>query len=118
MIRRVMSERQAPRVRAGRPPDYLVSQANAQQRPAVGNDRAGERNGTVEPGRITRSRREDHAVHVRRQSLSRRRSVRKDADSGTALPKASHDVRLEAEIQDGNERPAFRRIAHVARSGR
>ena len=84
----------------------LVAEADPEQRPPVVDDRPGQRDGPVEPGRIARPRRQDHPVDVRRQRDGRRDRVRQDPDAGAAPPHAADDVRLQAEVDDRDERPA------------
>ena len=67
VVRAVVAEAQPARVGAGGPADDLVAEADPEQRPAVVDDRARQRDLRLEPGRIAGARREDDAVDVRRR---------------------------------------------------
>ena len=51
-----MAEPEAGRLGAGGPADDLVAEADPEQRPAIVDDGAGERDLGLEPGRIARDR--------------------------------------------------------------
>ena len=80
MVRAVMPEPEAPRVGAGRATHDLVAEADAQERPAVVDDRAGERDLGFEAGRVAGAGRQDHAIDVAREDVGRGDRVREDPD--------------------------------------
>ena len=92
----------------GRPTDDLVAEADAEQRPAVVDDRAGQRDLGLEPGRIAGPGRQDDAVDVRREDVGRGRGVRQDPDAGAPAAHRADDVGLEPEVDDRDQRPAVR----------
>ena len=71
----VVAEPEAARVGAGGPPDDLVAEADPEQRPAVVDDRAGQRDLRLEAGRVAGTGREDHAVDVGRRARPTRTTV-------------------------------------------
>ena len=64
VIGAVMAKAQPAGLGAGGPAHDLVAQADAQQRPAVGDGRSRQGHRSVESRRIAGSGREDQAVHV------------------------------------------------------
>ena len=110
VVRAVMAEPEPARLGAGGPPDDLVAEADAQQRPAVVDDRAGERDLGLEARRIARVRATGSRRRRRSTSTSRRgRRVREDADARAAMAHRPDDVRLQAEVDDADERAALGR---------
>ena len=103
----VMPEAQPAGVRARGPAHDLVTEADAQERPAVVDDRPGEGDLGLEPGRVARAGRQDDAVDVAGQDLGGGRRVREDPDAGAAVAHRAHDVRLQAQVDDADERAAL-----------
>ena len=118
MIRAVMAEPQATRFRTRGAADDLVTKADPEQRPAVVDDRARQRDRAVEPGGITGTWRQDHAVDIRGERLRCSCRMRQDADPGAAATEAADDVRLEPEIDDRHQRSACRGVADLRNAGR
>ena len=116
MVRAVMAEAQPARVGARGAADDLVAEADPEQRPPVGDRRPGEADRTVEPGRVARARRQDEAVDVAAQRIGDVDGVGQDPDPRAAPAERADDVLLEAEVDDRDERPAFGRVADVARA--
>ena len=85
-----------------------------EQRPAVVDDRPGERDRTVEPGRVAGAGREHDPRDVRGEDVGRGRGVRQDADPDAAPAEAADDVRLEPVVDDRDQRR--RRIVADARA--
>ena len=113
MVRPVVSEPEPGRVRARRPTDDLVAEADAEQRPAVVDDRLRQGHGAVESSRIPRARRQDQAVDVRSEGDSGRDRVRQDADPGAAVAHGADDVGLQSEVDDPDQRAAVLRTTDV-----
>ena len=106
MVRPVVSEPEPGRVRARSPADDLVTEADAEQRPAVVDDRLRQGDGAVESSRIPRAWRQDQAIDVRSKGDSGRDRVRQDADPGASMAHGADDVRLQPEVDDPDERAA------------
>ena len=103
VVRPVMAEPQPGRLGAGRPRDDLVAQADPQQRPAVLDDRPGQRDGTVQPCRIARPRREDQRRRCRAPARPRSRSCAAGsgpAPRAAASPRTMFDFRPKSTIAD------------------
>src|SRR6188768_1694474 len=113
MVRPVVSEPEPGRLRARSPADDLVTEADAEQRPAVVDDRLGQGDGTVESSRIPRARRQDQAIDVRSEGDSGRDRVWKDADSGPSMAHGADDVGFQPEVDDPDQRTAVFRTTHV-----
>ena len=113
MVRPVVSEPEPGRVRARSPADDLVTEADAEQRPAVVDDRLRQGDGAVESSRIPRARRQDQAIDVRSEGDGGRDRVRQDADPGAAMAHRADDVRLQSEVDDPDQRAAVLRTTDV-----
>ena len=113
MVRPVVSEPQPGRVRARRPADDLVTEADAEQRPAVVDDRLRQGHGAIESSRIPWAWRQDQAVDVRSEGDRRRDRVRQDADPGAAMAHGADDVGFQSEVDDPDQRAAVLRTTHV-----
>ena len=118
MVGAVMAEPEAAGLGAGRATHDLVAEADPQQRPA-GLDRGpGEGDLRLESGRVAWTRREDQPRNVRGERLLDRGGVRQHPDPRPAPPQAAHDVLLETQVDDPDQRAAFGRVAHVVRGHR
>ena len=94
VVRAVVAEPQARRLGARRPPDDLVAEADPEQRPAVVDDRSGERDLGLEPGRIAGTGRQDDAVDVGGEDASAVEIVcGQDPDARAATAHRADDVR-------------------------
>ena len=82
----------------------LVAKADPEQRAAVGDHLARQRDRAGEPGRVAGTGREHDAVDLRREHRRGRHGAGQDANARAASSQAPHDVRLEAEIHDRDER--------------
>ena len=106
VVRAVVAEAQAGRLGAGGAADDLVAEADAEQRPAVVDDRPRQRDRTVEPGRIARAR----ARGPRRRRPGRAppppRSCAAGRGPGRRGGAGPDDVRLEPEVDDRDQRAA------------
>ncbi len=113
VVRAVVPEPQTGRLGARRPRDDLVAETDAEQRAAVVDDRLRERDGAVEAGGIPGTRRQDEPVDIGGEGDRRRDRVRQDPDPGAASAHREDDVRLEAEVDDPDQRPAVLLSADV-----
>ncbi len=113
MVRSVMPEPETGRLGAGGAGHDLVAEADPEQRPAVVDDRAGEPDRALEPGRIAGTGRQDEAVDLVGQRDGRRDRVGQDPDPSSAPAHAAHDVRLQAEVDDPDERAALAVAADI-----
>ena len=113
VVRAVVAEAQPGRLGAGGTRHDLVPEADPEQRPAVLDHGPRERDGAFESRRITRPRRQDDPVDVRRERDRGRDRVGQDAHPGATPPHALDDVRLEAVVDDRDERTAVLRPADV-----
>ena len=75
-----------------------------------------QRRRAVEPARIARPRRQDDPGHVRPKHVRRGRGVRQHPDPRPAATQRAHDVRLEAVVDDRDQRATVARL--VRRSDR
>ena len=103
VVRPVMAEPEAPGLRSGGARHDLVAQADPQQRAAVGDHLARQRDRAGEPRRVAGTGREDHAVDLGRQHHGGRRGRGQDPDARAAPPQAPHYVRLAPEVDDRNQ---------------
>ena len=108
VIGAVMAKAQPARIGAGGPAHDLVTETDAQQRPAVGDGRSSQGHRPVQSCRITGSGREDQAVQVGGESQFGGRVVGQDAHACAARGEMTNDVLLEPQIDDGDERSAGR----------
>jgi hypothetical protein len=106
VVRPVMAEPEAGRLGAGGTGHDLVAQADPEQRPAVLDHRAGQRDGPVETGGIARPGREDHAIDLRREGDRGRDRVRQDPNARPAQAHPADDVRLQPVVDDSDQRSA------------
>ena len=86
MVRPVMAEPQPAGVGPRRAAHDLVTEADPEQRPAVGDGRPGQRHRPGEPGWIPWARRQDEPVHVGGQRVGRRHGVGQDPDPRSPPP--------------------------------
>ncbi len=82
-----------------------------EERPAVVDDRARQGDLRFQPCRIARSGREDHAVDVARQDIGRGGRVGEDPHPRAAMAHRADDVRLQAEVDDADQRSTLPRLA-------
>jgi hypothetical protein len=114
VVRGVVAEGQAPRVRpAARPMIWWPRQMPSSGRPSAMTGGRAPRGRPAGPGRRVRARRRRRRRPA--PAPRRRGRVRQDPHARAAPAKAAHDVRLEAEVEDRDERAALGRIALVAR---
>ncbi len=112
----VMAEAQPARAGTRGARHDLMPQADAQQRPTVGDDLLRQAHRTGQERRIAGARGEDHAVHVGRQHLRGRRRVWQHAHARATPVQGTDDVGLETKVHDGDHRPAVTHL--VGRVGR
>ena len=113
----VVPEAKARRLGARGPPDDLVPEADAEQRPAVVDDRPGERDLGVEPRRVAGPGRQDHAIDVGGEDVRGRCRVRQDPDARATSKHRPDDVVLEPEVDD-RDAWAAGVLGRVVRHGR
>ena len=84
-----------------------MPEADPEERPAVVDHRPSQRDRAVEPRRIARAGRQDHAVDVGSQRDCGRDRVRQDPDARAAAAHPPNDVRLQAVVDDPDQRPTL-----------
>ena len=104
VVRAVVAEPQPARLGAGGAADDLVSEADPEQRPAVVDRGPGERHGPGQSRRVARAGRQDDAGDVGGEHLGRARGMRQDPHPHPPPTQAADDVRLQAEVDDGDQR--------------
>jgi hypothetical protein len=87
---------------AGGAPDDLVAEADPEEREASINDGSREGDRPVEARRVARAWREDNSLHAPLQQLRRRCRMRMNAHTESPCAQRAYDVRLEAEVDDGD----------------
>ena len=104
VVRAVMAEAEAPRLGARRAGHDLVAQADPKQRAAVGDQPARELDRAVESRGVARPGREDDPVDLGCQEVRGCRGRGNDPHARAAPAEAPHDVGLEAEVDDRDQR--------------